>query len=507
MVTADAVKRRWADPIYEAPSQPGILWMCTFGDNNTDLRLTRFDAKTGSHKDYLPSKEPSALRSGWITGIYEDKSQQLWLTTTEGLSKLDRTTEKFTNYVPGDDFESNGQHALQQITETKDGNLWVSSSTGIGLFKPKTGTFDYYLPDVERPGSVNSNQPMVKMIDSTGVLWVGYGWAGANRANKKKSAFKVIKQVSGKPESYPGKFGELSKDGNNRWFSNETDIYKWEGNDFKKRFTVEPGGEYLGPAVEADGCLYVGTKKGLQCYDLKTGSKALYSLQSKEAAPQTYLFNQIFRDHTGLLWLGSRRMGVISFDPKTKTFTPYSYRSIFDEKTLKNTGGIDDQGVLTIYEDRQNTLWVGTNEGGLNRFDRKAGTFKSYYTDIKNKVFCVSAMLEDHSGRFWVGTYLNGLFEVDRKTGAYIREFNERSGLLFNSVLGINEDASGQLWIISERGLTRLDPKSGELKNFPVRNILPEENMASTSSPMINLANGSFAFTLKNGIAVFDPKH
>jgi signal transduction histidine kinase/ligand-binding sensor domain-containing protein len=508
MVATDTLKRRSSDPMYEAPSQPGVLWFCTYVDNLTDLRLTRFDIKTKSHKDYLPSKAPFSLASGFITGFYEDKKQQFWLTTTEGLSKLDRTTGKFTNYLPGDEFKKDGLHFLQDITETKEGNFWVSSNNGVGLFKPETGAFDYYLPDVERPGSINSNIIAVKMIDSTGVLWIGYGWGGANRANKKKSAFKVYKQIPGKPDTYPGKYGEISKGAGNYWFSNETGIYKWESarNYFKKAFSIEPGGEHMGAAVQADGSLYICTDEGLQCFNIKTGSKTLFSLKTKEATPKLYPFRHIVRDHTGMLWLATRGMGITSFNPKTKVFTPYPFRSIYDEKTLKNTGGLDDKTVISMYEDRHKTLWVGTNEGGLNRFDRETGKFISYYTPKNKMIFCVSDIMEDSAGRLWVGTYLNGLFEVDRKTGAPIRGFNEHSGLLFNSVQAIQQDAAGQLWIFSERGLSRLDPKSGSIKNFPMRDILPGENIQPAYSPMLMLDNGSFAFTLKNGIAVFDPK-
>ncbi len=37
--------------------------------------------------------------------------------------------------------------------------------------------------------------------------------------------------------------------------------------------------------------------------------------------------------------------------------------------------------VTVILEDRSGTLWVGTH-GGLNRFDRQAGTFSRYQHDL-----------------------------------------------------------------------------------------------------------------------------
>ena len=119
---------------------------------------------------------------------------------------------------------------------------------------------------------------------------------------------------------------------------------------------------------------------------------------------------------------------------------------------------------------------------------------------------CITDIYEDSSGRLWVGTYQNGLFEFDRKKGKWTRCINEASGLLFNGVFGINEDTLGQLWLTTERGLSRINPKDLSVKNFPLNAILPGYDITNDVRNLFKLEDGRFMTQLSNGVAIFDPK-
>ncbi|TWW00081.1 two-component regulator propeller domain-containing protein [Chitinophaga pinensis] len=60
-------------------------------------------------------------------------------------------------------------------------------------------------------------------------------------------------------------------------------------------------------------------------------------------------------------------------------------------------------------EDSKGFIWIGTDGGGLNRFDRKTGTFRHYQYDAFNKNTLgsneVLAITEDSKGNIWVGTW------------------------------------------------------------------------------------------------------
>ena len=41
-------------------------------------------------------------------------------------------------------------------------------------------------------------------------------------------------------------------------------------------------------------------------------------------------------------------------------------------------GSLRDNYILSLFEDRAGTFWVGTNKGGLNRYDRQTEQFMAY---------------------------------------------------------------------------------------------------------------------------------
>ena len=82
-------------------------------------------------------------------------------------------------------------------------------------------------------------------------------------------------------------------------------------------------------------------------------------------------------DSKGTLWIGTWGGGlhrlVLSadaegFDPETLSFARYQADPA-DPSSLSNNG------VMSIYEDRQGALWIGTVGGGLDRFDRESESF------------------------------------------------------------------------------------------------------------------------------------
>ncbi|QEC75053.1 sensor histidine kinase [Mucilaginibacter ginsenosidivorax] len=510
MTQTDTAKQRGANPIYEAPSQPGILWMNTFHGHNIDLRLSRFDMRNNSLKEYVPSKLPDSLPNAYINAIKEDKQQQLWIATEQGLIKLDRKTGKFSSYVPGDDTKTQSANNLVSFYETRNGNFWISSQVGMLYFDTNTKQFKRYAASSTNPGALASNYSVSALVDHTGVLWVGFRSAGADRLNYARSAFKVYKYDPARPNQYPENLSVSPGTNEFSWATGEHGIYKWDHkkDEFIKLYSPDAGGSFNHMAKAGkDGLLYAGSTNGLTIIDTKTGKHETYG--HNPADTNSLADNQItatYQDHTGLIWIGnSYNGGISSFDPKTKKFKHYPHRKSQSYAMGNNDGKLDDDHVLSIFEDSKGVLWVGTNNGGLNRFDRKTQKFTSYFNAGNRKIYCVDDIFEDKAGRLWVATYLTGLFVFDRDKGTWTKHFDESSGLLFNSEVGINEDDKGRIWMLSERGLSRIDPKNWSIRNFDISNVLANNDASRGLSILTRLPGGRFGFMLRNGYAVFNP--
>ena len=76
----------------------------------------------------------------------------------------------------------------------------------------------------------------------------------------------------------------------------------------------------------------------------------------------------------------------------------------------------------SVYEDRAGDLWVGTNGGGLNKFDRNTGRFVRYQHDPEDPRSLnhdmVRSIYEDQTGVLWIGTMGGGLEFVRSGYGA-----------------------------------------------------------------------------------------
>jgi signal transduction histidine kinase/ligand-binding sensor domain-containing protein len=189
----------------------------------------------------------------------------------------------------------------------------------------------------------------------------------------------------------------------------------------------------------------------------------------------------IISDHEGILWLGTMG-GLVRFDPKKRSVTHFIHDS-------KDPASLSNNEVRVVYEDKQGTIWVGTGspyfgensarEGGLNKLDKKTGTFTRYIHDPKDPHSLIDnrvrAIFEDRRGAFWVGTAGDGLHTMDRKTGSFERHLYDpanpeklsrpalKSTLNYadDYITFINEDNVGRIWIGTlENGINVYDPNT-----------------------------------------------
>ncbi|MEJ7821296.1 MAG: triple tyrosine motif-containing protein [Chitinophagaceae bacterium] len=202
-------------------------------------------------------------------------------------------------------------------------------------------------------------------------------------------------------------------------------------------------------------------------------------------------------DKAGIVWVGTVSKGLNSYNTQTKKFTRYPFVINNSIKQVKDS--LDDQTVTYLYFDKEDMLWIGTNNGGGNSFNPHTGKFRSYL-NYKEGFFAITSMFEDSRKRFWVSTYLSGVFLLDKQTGA-LKKFSEKEGLIHNSAFSIKEDAAGNIWVATTKGMSRINPVTYSITNFaaarPVMNEFSITNFLDR--------NGVFHMQARNGILAFNP--
>jgi signal transduction histidine kinase len=125
-----------------------------------------------------------------------------------------------------------------------------------------------------------------------------------------------------------------------------------------------------------------------------------------------------------------------------------------------NQNGLANDNVFRVFEDRSRGLWIGGFDGGVARWQRPAGSWRTFsdadgLPPLSRTSSRVSAFAEDRSGLMWVGFYEGG---VARLRGGRFESFTPGEGAPAGLITAIAADAKGRIWIASsQQGLVRVD--------------------------------------------------
>ena len=226
------------------------------------------------------------------------------------------------------------------------------------------------------------------------------------------------------------------------WFGDRYGLNRYDGENFRMyrnnyADSTTISDDYITTLFcDARHTLWVGTTNGLNRYD-----------------PERDAFNRVFpgeninclyQDNQGTLWVGAAD-GLFK---KTGTgFTPVLRGSV----------------VRAVYEDHQGYLWVGATTGLLRLEPAPGGYHIQRVTDDH-----ITSIREDEEQprNLWIGTANGGLNKYDPATGTFHAFTHQNSGLINNNVRTICPDPSGRLWIGTQEGLTIFDPRSGQFTAY-----------------------------------------
>ena len=524
------------------------LWLGTIGGG-----LNKFNPRTHlfSHFKNDPNNRNS-ISDNDINAIHIDRTGQVWVGTLNGLNTfkpLDNTWKSYQH--DPDDATSISHSEVYSILEGSDGMLLFGTLNGMNqLLKDGTGKFKRFdaglNPDIE----ATDIQSMLQ--DQFGRYWIGT-FHGLRRFDKKENEHVLYQHDSGDPNS-------LSD-------NNITSVYEdrsgllWVGSGGGGINKLKPNAEYFlhyshipgnpnslsHPSVrgiyeDEEGILWVGGYGGLNKINRASGEYHHY--RSDESSLDRLNSDAIFSimgdpANKNILWLGSEGEGLFRFEKSsgsvmhffdddaairglqfdeqgglwvaTSNGLGYLNKAFNDIKIYKNDPldphSLSDDKTTAIYQDSQNILWIGTLTNGLNRYDPVTDTFKRFTHQIDNpasiSINRIKSIYEDRSGILWIGTNGGGLNRYDRLAETF-SSLTTRDGLPNDVIYGILEDEDSNLWLSTNLGLSRFNPKTGAFKNYDVNDGL-QSNEFNTSS-FFKSQQGEMFFGGINGFNAFYPE-
>lgn len=471
--------------IYEDKS--GTVWVGTDSGG-----LNKFDRKTEQFTNYTyDPDDPNSLGNNRVLSIYEDKLGRLWIGTGGGgLNKFDRETEQFTRYTHNsDDPSSLGSDTVFSIYEDKSGTLWIGTSGG-GLNKldGETGQFTHYTHDPANPNSLSNDIVLAIYEDYSSNLWIGTNGGGLNKFDRETGGFIHYTHDPANPNSLShNTVSSIAEDqfgnfwlGTSSWYGNSygtaLDIFNPETGQFThyKHDPANPNSlnDNLVPYIFRDrsGIMWIGT--GFSGIDKFDSNKRKFRHYIHEPTNSNSLSNNhvisLYEDQSGMVWIGTSGGGLDKFDRETGRFTHHTHDP-------GNPNSLSDNTVWSVYEDHLGTLWIGTLSRGLDKFDRETGQFTHYTHDPNNPNSLsdnsVTSIYEDRFGTLWIGTFSGGLNKFERETGQftqYTHDQNNPNSLSDNNVWSIYEDRYGTLWTGSYGGggLNKFNRETGQFTRY-----------------------------------------
>ncbi len=185
-----------------------------------------------------------------------------------------------------------------------------------------------------------------------------------------------------------------------------------------------------------------------------------------------------YKDISGILWVGTEKGGLNKYNPESDTFTRYNHDPA-------DQYSISDDFVTAICEDRNGILWIGTWSGGINTFDRASNEFSRPPSlsgepgNLENRH--ITAIVQDSLGGLWIGTNSDGIRKYDDDSDTiifYRNDITKNNSVSSNAINSIYEDRYGTIWIGTEdAGLNTYNRGSDSFSHY-----LPEAGTSSSIS-------------------------
>lgn len=386
------------------------------------------------------------LSQASVNSILCDHRGTLWIGTKSGLNSFNRYELK-TYFYERDNKYSLPGNFIQFIAEDSLNNIWISTNKGLvrynadkDLFDPivreKTYSFlsiqggilfggekmlykyNYQMKNIERipfpdqGKAVNSSDyNILEIVDfGNGKVLIGTKNKGLYLYDTRKQNFKafftgahnILMSLCMGPDGliYESSYGQGIY------------CYNRQGQLLTSYTTTNSGlqNNIVLDIIEKDGALWMGTDGGgINIFHTSTQQfNVLRHIPGDASSLPVNSITVLHKDKENNLWAGSVRGGIFGIkETSIKTYT---------DVALNNTNGLSEKTAISIYEEDDERVWIGTDGGGINLYNPTSGQFTHFTDTYGDKVVSITGLSENE---LLVSLYTKGMFTFNKKTGKY----------------------------------------------------------------------------------------
>ncbi|MCA1918036.1 MAG: response regulator, partial [Flavobacterium piscis] len=478
-------------------SKKGEIWIGT-----TKGLCKLINRKNGklSFKNY-PLNNTDLLN---VQAIAEDVSANLWVgTKNKGLLKFDKTSNAFVSFLSEDKYREINTD-IRSLAFDNQGSLWIGAYDGIYILgKDK---------NVQKINSSNNSNGIDKVksiyMDRKGSVWIGCYYKGVNIWDISNVNFSNYNQNSKKiAMSFDVVSSIIADKKQNIYFGTEGGgITIYNKNTEAISYINSKGGQNIKNDIKSmclsGDILWIGTySKGLSAYNVISKRMEDHRI----ADDLTVLLNEsgvysIKAEGNDIIWIGTFGKGLIRYNTDSKTF-----ETIGNDNTKANY--LTNNIVRTILVDQKKGAWVGTQNGlnyiPLNNFTPNKYSIQHYFFDSASlSGDDILTLFQDSQNKIWVGTKAKGLHYFD---GKKFNKINLRIGnTVITSIHSILEDDDKNLWISTNQGIIKYSTTLKTVVIYDQKDGLASNEFNDNAA--LKLDSNQFYFGSPSGATYFDAK-
>jgi signal transduction histidine kinase/ligand-binding sensor domain-containing protein len=370
-------------------------WVCFGAPNRTEWLKLAWSSDDG-------------LANNTVGGLAQTVDGYLWLGTPNGLTRFDGV--RFED-IPMTNFIAPPNRGILTMSSGRGGDLHLGMDRG-GVVSLSAGQKRVFVPDAELSKlTINSLTE-----DSQGALWVAYRAGAVGRI--RDGEFERIDERQGLPAGTD--ICSLGCDAKGRlWFVKAGQLGVWREGKFETLKRVDPGPARL--SVARGGGVWICSDFHLYKYE-EEGELEDYGRFNPRVLGSEPTILRESRD--GSVWIATTYSGLFRFDAGKFEAVPTSHPEI-----------------LSLLEDAEGNIWVGTGGGGLNQVKPRAISLETAEAGLP--FAAVRSMCEDAQGAIWVAT----------QNGALARKADGRWQVLptdtnwFGDAMSVCADPRGAVWV------------------------------------------------------------
>lgn len=401
------------------------------------------------------------LSNNAVMSIHQDENGFMWLGTYDGLNRYDGYEFTiFRNQIG--DTSSIPSNTVFAIEGDSDHRLWVGGQKGASIYDPVKDQFKqlFYKPverDILLPLTYNVHQ--IKMIRG-GDLLIACQDIGLILFDRDATSGRQIVLEEGAIQKYEVTAIEQGSDSAIVWiFIQNKGLYTYNTENKTLRLESTQITHASSLQFTPDKNVWLGNQNGLFLYN--TSQKKYSDNRLPIASPVV----DISLDKKETLWVGTDGGGVFLLQ-KGDTISRHT-GDVFSNPIVKSNS------VWRILEDKNGRKWIGTLRGGVSMVEPREKLFKHITYGTKASVPVEDFILsfgEDRAQNIWIGTDGAGLRYWNRTTNAYTQYKHKRSdptSLSSNFITNILQDSYGELWVSTWfGGINRFRASTGSFERF-----------------------------------------